>query len=161
MNGATCYDLPDNFVCKCASGYHGDLCDQTSEVPSSVTCAHDTVDVTTAPSNIESTCPICPNETRESAINDTQQCPDTIPCPVCPECITAAPCLEITTAAPEITTSCPTPEPEMDHCAGTPCQNNGTCYNGTSGFICKCSGLWGGVACIEGNTILFHNLDNN
>ena len=40
LNGATCYDLPDTFICKCNVGYYGDLCGQQAVVvPSGVTCA--------------------------------------------------------------------------------------------------------------------------
>ena len=159
LNDATCYDLPDNFVCKCASGHHGDLCNQTTEVPSSVTCAPNTVEVVTStavPPSVEATCPVCPNITTEDAqCPNTTQRPDTTPCPVCPELVTPAPCPEITTAAPEAVTSCPTLEPEMDYCSENPCQNSGTCHNGTSGFICRCTGPWGDVDCSQGNKIQF------
>ena len=181
MNGSTCYDLPDTFICKCNVGYYGDVCGQQAlEAPSSVTCApvtssntenlnvtleHTTstnVEITTAPPSVESTCPVCPNATMENTTicpeimsPNTTQCPDTTPCPVCPELVTAASCPEVTTATPEMTTSCPTPEPEMDYCSENPCQNSGTCYNGTIGFICKCDGLWGGLNCTQGNKSSF------
>ena len=146
-------------------GYYGDICGQQAVVAASgVTCAPDisnsteypsvtvkhtadnatstNLEFTTAPSSsVESTCPVCPNTTMEN----------TTTCPICPELNTAAPCPEITTAAPEMVTSCPTPEPEMDYCSDNPCQNSGTCYNGTNGFFCKCAGLWGGLNCTQGN----------
>ena len=175
-------------MCKCNVGYYGDVCGQQAvEAPPSVTCAPvassntedpsvtvehtaDTttsmnVNFTTASPSVESTCPVCPNVTMgntticpETMSPNTTQCSDTTPCPVCRELITAAPCPEVTTAAPEVTTSCPTPEAEMDYCSENPCQNSGTCYNGTSGFICKCDGLWGGLNCTEGNKSIFQNI---
>ena len=63
---------------------------------------------------------------------------------------TAMPCPDITTPAP-----CPLPEQAVDFCVEAPCDNNGTCYNGTDTYFCKCVGLWEGVNCSEGNLLHF------
>ena len=47
------------------------------------------------------------------------------------------------------------PEPAQDFCLESPCENNGVCHNGTDSYICKCSGLWGGVNCTEGTYLSF------
>ena len=60
------------------------------------------------------------------------------------------PCPEVTTDPPQTTTSCPTPEPEIDYCSENPCENGGTCVNTTGTYHCDCSKNWMGQNCTEG-----------
>ena len=50
----------------------------------------------------------------------------------------------------EIIRICPTPEPDVDYCANSPCQNNGTCYNTTGDYVCVCQDLFEGKNCSRG-----------
>ena len=61
----------------------------------------------------------------------------------------------------EIIRTCPTPEPDVDFCANSPCQNNGTCYNTTGDYVCVCLDSFEGKNCSSGKIpcVLFEEGD--
>ena len=67
------------------------------------------------------------------------------PCPTMTEMTTS-----MTPESCPTTEPCPTMEPEVDYCAGNPCQNNGTCFNSTTTYACACTSGWTGQTCEKG-----------
>ena len=93
------------------------------------------------------TCPdvTCPDVTCPDVTRPDVTCPDV----TCPDVT----CPDVTTTAPETVTSCPTPEQEVDYCAGSPCLNGGTCHNATGGYVCTCPEYFFGNQCQNGISI--------
>ena len=120
----------NTYGCKCLPNYYGHNCENKVE---------DKVCPTVAPAPIV-TCP----ETATAA-SSTEVA--TASCPSCSQMSSP----EVNTETPEQITSCPTPQPEVDHCAGNPCNNWGTCYNTTRGHVCLCHQYYIGDNCENGN----------
>lgn len=45
--------------------------------------------------------------------------------------------------------------PDIDECAGGPCENGGTCIDLVGGFQCECPPQWTGEVCHKGKRL--HN----
>ena len=46
--------------------------------------------------------------------------------------------------------------PEIDYCAGDPCDHGGVCYSILSGeYVCVCASGWTGRNCTEGVCLLY------
>ena len=50
----------------------------------------------------------------------------------------------------QITNRCSLYIVDVSHCASDPCVH-GTCFEGTTGFACKCDDMYQGTLCDEGN----------
>ena len=60
--------------------------------------------------------------------------------------------VEVSTVVSEVVASCSTieEEEEVNHCAGPPCGNGGTCFNLTVQYRCECPEGWTGTNCDTG-----------
>ena len=103
-------------------------------------------------------CPTCP-EYSNTTSEPCSTCPTQITCPPSPESSTCPSCPECPT---EVAITCPDCEESSgtsceskDYCATSPCTNGGTCYNGTTTFICVCSHPYSGEICQDGKNSCF------
>ena len=158
QNNGTCFDQDESYACACQEGFHGKNCHlvvpqqpepcPTQELPATVCPTQESCP--TCPT--QESCPTCPTQ-EPCPICPTQEscptCPTQVPCPTCP---TQESCPTCPTQEPCPTQErCPTVEPEVDHCAGSPCMNGGMCINTVDGnYTCVCKTQWTGANCESG-----------
>ena len=134
-----CHDLLSGYVCECAVDYHGKNCERSvSDVQSCLDATTKVAPTTTATDTASATTMTSTEAATRSEVTSTI------------DSSTCAPCPEVTNRAPETTTSCSTPEPDVNYCSENPCENGGTCINTTGTYHCDCSNNWMGENCTEG-----------
>ncbi|XP_038066441.1 low-density lipoprotein receptor-related protein 1-like [Patiria miniata] len=134
LNGATCEDIVNGFVCHCPSGFSGVTC---FENPcSSLPCMNGG---TCSSSSAGFTCRCPPHYEGPTCALD--------PCSSLP-CVNGGTC---SSSSAGFTCQCPPhyegPTCALDPCSSLPCVNGGTCSSSSAGFTCRCPPHYEGPTC--------------
>jgi Notch-like protein len=131
LNGATCIDGINGFMCDCAVGYEGPTCAGNIDDCAYVTCLNGGTCVDGVNSH---TCDCAAGYSGALCGTDDDECIG-VTCHNGGTCVDGVNSYTCDCAAGYIDTHCETDE---DDCVGETCNNGGTCVDEVAGFHCDC-----------------------
>nr|XP_023016002.1 sushi, von Willebrand factor type A, EGF and pentraxin domain-containing protein 1-like [Leptinotarsa decemlineata] len=143
-NGGVCFQDDDKPTCLCPDGFGGDFCEAKIKSCSENLCEnngtcvdeHDSFRCECIGGFIGKRCNLLPCDYRPCGLNsicvnknEGNVTKASYSC-VCPEGFSGDTCAE-----------------QINHCAGSPCTNGGTCVSHTTNYSCSCTSLYHGTHC--------------
>ena len=160
MNGGSCVDLEDRYLCECGEGFYGQHCE--NEIPSDIQpsatesdCQVSTVTEVSTEVTTQTEVSTVIEVSTQIAVSTVFQVSTQTDISTVIEVSTVLEIstqIEVSTVVSEVVASCSAieEEEEVNHCAGPPCGNGGTCFNLTDGYLCQCAEGWTGTDCETG-----------